>query len=61
MSRCVLQDVEGELSHLIHRSRSMLNQSEGRPAVDTEEIVAYSNHISFSTNAGVREFDEWNR
>ena len=56
-----LQDVEGELSRLVHRSRSLLDQSKGRPSVDTDDIVAYANHVSFTSNAGLREFDTSNR
>ena len=41
------------LTRRAHRSRSILTQSAGRPPVDAEDIVAYANHISFSTNAGL--------
>jgi hypothetical protein len=47
--------VEGNLSQLIHRSRSLMDQTTGRPPVDVDELVAYSNHVSFSTNAGPSE------
>ena len=48
-----VQTVEGDLSHLIHRSRSLLTK--GRPPVSVDDLVAYSNHVSFSTNAGASE------
>ncbi len=34
--------------HVLH----LICRTQGRPTVDAEEIVAYSNHVSFSTNAG---------
>ena len=47
--------MEGNLSQLIHSSRSLMDQTTGRPPVHVDELVAYSNHVSFSTNAGLSE------
>uniref|UniRef100_A0A7S4PNH2 Mediator of RNA polymerase II transcription subunit 4 n=1 Tax=Guillardia theta TaxID=55529 RepID=A0A7S4PNH2_GUITH len=56
-----LRAIEGDLSFLVHRAKKSIELCKGRPPVAVDDLIAYSNHCSFTTNAGIRDFDRFNK